>query len=144
MFKLLASIGKLISWLRASPPIDEADEPFRFTPELVSQAEQGDAVAQTMLATAYHEGLGVKRDPESAYRWFRAAADQGHAGAAAMVAVSYDLGIVVERDPVLASYWAARSKAAGNQLGDALFVSCVEKLNDDERARLKELLTQSA
>ena len=45
-------------------------------------AARGDAMAQTLLATLYLRGRGVKRDPVKAYAWYDAAAAQGHANAA--------------------------------------------------------------
>jgi hypothetical protein len=44
-------------------------------------AAKGDAMAQTLLATLYLQGRGVKRDPVKAYAWYDVAAAQGHVNA---------------------------------------------------------------
>lgn len=45
-------------------------------------AAKGDTVAQTLLATLYLKGRGLKRDPIKAYAWYDVAAAHGHANAA--------------------------------------------------------------
>ena len=42
--------------------------------ELIKQAEQGDAEAQFLLRLAYHNGDGLERSPEKAFRWWMKAA----------------------------------------------------------------------
>ena len=44
-------------------------------------AQQGYAIAQTILGFMYAEGEGVTRDDAEAVRWFRKAAEQGNAEA---------------------------------------------------------------
>lgn len=46
-------------------------------PGLALMANEGSVVAQAKLAFLYERGLVVERDPETAIRWYRAAADQG-------------------------------------------------------------------
>ncbi|MDX0682350.1 sel1 repeat family protein [Sinorhizobium medicae] len=47
-------------------------------------ARRGDAGSQGRLATIYHEGLGVERNPQRAFAFWLLAAKQGHSGARAM------------------------------------------------------------
>ena len=42
-------------------------------------ADQGDAVAQTLLGSMYADGQGVPKDDAQAVKWYRLAADQGYA-----------------------------------------------------------------
>lgn len=72
-------------------------------------ARGGHVGAQGRLATIYHEGLGVERNPKEAFRWWYSAAQQRHHGAQMMLAASYELGIVVEADLEEAAYWASLS-----------------------------------
>ncbi len=44
-------------------------------------AERGNAIAQKNLAIAYQNGMGVKRDLNTALHWYEKAADQGNVGA---------------------------------------------------------------
>lgn len=44
-------------------------------------ARQGAVIAQGFLAVIYEQGIGVRRDPAEAIRWFRKAADRGDATA---------------------------------------------------------------
>ncbi|MGH6806505.1 MAG: tetratricopeptide repeat protein, partial [Ensifer adhaerens] len=72
-------------------------------------ARGGHVGAQGRLATIYHEGPGVERNPKEAFRWWYSAAQQRHHGAQMMLAASYELGIVVEADLEEAAYWASLS-----------------------------------
>ena len=54
-------------------------------------AEQGDAIAQYVLAMMYSEGKGVIEDDKEAVKWYRLAAEQGYADA------QYNLGVMHER-----------------------------------------------
>jgi TPR repeat protein len=41
-----------------------------FSPELVSKAEAGDAVAQCNLGWCYANGTGVEKDEKEAVKWY--------------------------------------------------------------------------
>lgn len=45
-------------------------------------AETGDAAAQTLIGELYRQGLGVKKDQEIAFSWFKLGADNGNREAA--------------------------------------------------------------
>jgi uncharacterized protein len=55
-------------------------------------ARDGDARAQTQLATLHHHGLGVSEDDREATRWYERAARQGHAPAQFQLANLYAYG----------------------------------------------------
>ena len=61
--------------------------PFR-VPSLRTDAEQGDADAQSNLGFWYAYGLGVVKDDAEAARWFRLAADQGRTSARSSISGS--------------------------------------------------------
>ena len=44
-------------------------------------AEQGNALAQILLAGCYLDGVGVEKDENEAVKWLNKAVAQGHAGA---------------------------------------------------------------
>ena len=73
--------------------------------EIRSQAEQGDAVAQSRLGSMYSMGLGVPRDDGEAIKWFSLAAEQGEVGAQFYLAEKYDAGEGVPEDDAQALKW---------------------------------------
>ena len=56
-------------------------------------AQQGHAETQYRLGSLYRLGLGVKKNPEEAFKWFSRAAEQNHAKATYNLAVLYELGV---------------------------------------------------
>ena len=68
-------------------------------------AEQGNANAQTGLASMYIYGEGVARDYAAAVSWYRKAAEQGHADAQNNLGAMYDIGTGVPQDYVQAHKW---------------------------------------
>lgn len=103
---------------------------------------RGDPNAQGRLATAYHEGLGVERNPSRAFNFWLLAAKQGHAGAQAMISASYDTGSSIPKDPVEALFWASLSKAAKNPAGEALYDSLMRTLTFEQRQAAARLLVE--
>lgn len=71
--------------------------------ELRAAAENGDAVAQMVLAQSFLLGRAVPKDFTSAAAWFRLAADQNMPQAQFALALMYDSGEGVERDPAEAA-----------------------------------------
>lgn len=113
---------------------------FWYTPERARAAEAGDARAQSILGTAYHEGLGVERDPEKAVRFWLSAALQGDVGGITMVAVAFETGGVVDMDLVEAAYWSHYGQSAGNILARAVYRSVSQKLTDDQHEQVRRML----
>ncbi len=60
--------------------------------EILSLAEQGDAVAQNKLGVMYDNGEGVLADDQEAVRWYRLATDQGDATAQRNLGDMYNNG----------------------------------------------------
>ena len=79
-----------------------------------AQAEAGDPDAQLSLASLYDLGQGVRREPVTAYNWYRRAADAGLAAAEFNVAVMLDTGDGVPRDAAEAAKWYSRAAMRGN------------------------------
>ena len=55
-------------------------------------AEQGDALAQTVLGAMYAEGEGVPQNYKTAVKWYTLAAEQGFASAQYNLGVMYQFG----------------------------------------------------
>ena len=68
-------------------------------------AEQGDAEAQSNLASRYLTGDGVPEDPQKAAKWYRQAAEQGHAEAQRDLGWMYRRGYGVPQDDREAAKW---------------------------------------
>jgi len=86
---------------------------------LTPLAQQGNPAAQEKLGRLYDRGKGVKRDYETAARWYRQAAEKGDARAAARLAFMLRLGIGGKRDLAEALKWYRSSAEAGASLGQA-------------------------
>lgn len=98
--------------------------------------------AQGRLATIYHEGLGVERNPEKAFQWWYSAARQNHHGAQLMVAVAYENGTVVKADLMESAYWASlsyrnsRDGTGGRAWTTAYYRSVLNKLTEEQKLQL--------
>lgn len=77
-------------------------------------AAAGDAEAQAALADLHARGLGVRRDPAEAARWYARAARQGHVVAQLNLGEMFATGNGVARDAVSAYVWLARAAAQGS------------------------------
>ena len=77
-------------------------------------AEQGHALAQTLLGLKYARGAGVPEDDAEAVRWYRLAAEQGHAEAQWLLGIVHDHGAGVPEDDVLAYMWFNLAGAQGH------------------------------
>jgi hypothetical protein len=76
-------------------------------------AEEGNAEAQYILATAHRTGSGVLEDYAEAARWYRRAAEQGHAAAQYSLGGAYFNGEGVPQDHVQAYMWLILAAARG-------------------------------
>jgi TPR repeat protein len=81
----------------------------------LERAKAGNAAAQTLIASLYERGLGVRRDMAEARAWYRLAADGGDAAAQ----FSYAMILLSEGGPAgpngsQARYWLEKSAAAEN------------------------------
>ena len=84
----------------ASPPVavvterppEQANAPFGGDPELLADAEKGDAKAQFRLGMKYVKGEGVDRDPPQALKWIGKAAEQGYGEAQYTIGVMHHAG----------------------------------------------------
>ena len=93
-----------------------------------AKAEQGDAVAQTLLGRLYLEGKGVPRNLNEAAKWFKKAADQGDDDAQTLLGIMCLAADGVSEDSIEPSVML--KKAA------ELFEKAAEQGNDSAQYRL--------
>ena len=77
-------------------------------------ANQADGPAMTLVGQLYKDGLGVRRDPKEAARWFRLAAGRGDPQGAFALAMAYMKGSGVDEDPKAARPFLDQAAAAGH------------------------------
>ena len=80
---------------------------------LTQKAEQGYALAQSVLANFYYNGLGTDQNYKKAYYWFKKSAEQGYAGAQYSLADLYYEGLGTDQNYERAFYWAKKSAEQG-------------------------------
>jgi len=101
--------------IQVSPPPQTQDLSTLDPTVLQQRATQGDAIAQTELATRYFAGRGgVSQDYSQAYTWIRKAAEQGFADAEADLAELYFNGIGVPQDYAESLLWFSKAATQGN------------------------------
>ena len=76
-------------------------------------ADQGNADAQTLLATCYFRGNGVLEDERKAASLYQKAANQGHAEAQYWLGNCYRFGWGIKKDPRKAIEWYKKSMDNG-------------------------------
>ena len=86
------------------------DQDFK---QLLEDAVQGDACAQSTLGFIYANGKGVPENNREAGKWFRLAADQGNAEAQFNLGFMYANGEGVPKDYLQAYIWANLAAAQG-------------------------------
>ena len=82
-------------------------------------AQQGQAIAQSLLAGCYVYGKGIAKDGTQAVAWLRKAAEQGYAPAQYNLGVAYANGKDIAKDETQAVMWFR--KAAEQGFADAQY-----------------------
>ncbi len=102
-------------------------------------ADQGSAIAETMLGTMYAEGRGVKADDATAAAYFYRAANRGYAPAQLALADAYAKGRGTWVDLPGAYMWARLSQVRGHgvtaQAGGKTAAAVAQKITEAERRR---------
>lgn len=106
----------------------------------LSQAQEGDKVAQTYVGEIYEKGLGGAPDYAMAATWYRKAAEQGYTRAQINLAHLYETGLGVARDPVTALRWYRQ--AAGLDAALALDPRTLNTSTAAEAQALQEQVRQ--
>ncbi|MDO9487069.1 MAG: tetratricopeptide repeat protein [Sphingomonadaceae bacterium] len=102
-------------------------------------ADQGSAVAETMLGTMYAEGRGVKADPATAAVYFYRAANRGYAPAQLALADAYAKGRGTWPDLPGAYMWARLAQVRGfgatAAAGSATAAELAKRIDEEQRLR---------
>lgn len=83
-------------------------------PKLRRLAEQGDAPAQMVLATAHYYGRGTEQDYQQAWHWSKKAAEQGDVLAQFALGVLYEKGQGTEQSYTKARDWYQKAAEQGH------------------------------
>jgi TPR repeat protein len=141
-FRIAADEGDAASKVEVAHALMDSDNPsdqsvvYSFA---LDAASAGISEGQALLGTVFHEGIGVSRSPEQAFRWFRAAAVQQHAGAAAMLGVGYDVGAGCPVDKIQAAKWILRAAALQSPIAAAYWPRLARELTPQQVEEAKEL-----
>lgn len=114
--RILYSVGK--SYRRT---LNEVWGDVKYSSELKTAAENGDAVAQLALGRCYLFAEGVDKDSVEAMRWLRKAAEQGLLEAQSLLGGVY-LGLT--EDKVEGVKWIGKAAEQGNASGQFLLGVC--------------------
>lgn len=102
-------------------------------------ADQGSAIAETMLGTMYAEGRSVKADPATAAVYFYRAANRGYAPAQLALANAYAKGEGTWPDLPGAYMWArlaqVRGYGATAAAGNATAAALAKRIDEQQRRR---------
>src|SRR5580693_3310438 len=98
----------------ADTPIPAAAPPMIDLTGLKSEAEQGDAQAQTQLGKAFMRGKGVRQDYKQAAFWYGRAASNGNVEAEAMMGELCQAGQGVRHDYTNALRWFNQAAQGGS------------------------------
>lgn len=121
------------------------EEGYRTARALLDKAAaKGSAAAQVHLATMFHEGLGMDRDPALAAFWWSQAAKRGHSGAQAALAVAFHNGAGVTKNIVEAAFWAVLSANQGNAMARTYWPRIERDLTEADRTALAARLQPPA
>lgn len=107
--------------------------------EFQALADQGSAVAETMLGTMYAEGRGAKADPATAAVYFYRAANRGYAPAQLALADAYAKGRGTWPDLPGAYMWARLAQVRGfgatAAAGGATASDLARRIDEEQRIR---------
>jgi hypothetical protein len=92
----------------------EDAKPEAYSPELVKDAEAGDAKAQYFLGASYYIGQGVAQDYKEAVKWLTKAAEQGNARGQYNLGTCYFKGQGATKDKDEAVKWLTKAAKQGN------------------------------
>ncbi len=83
---------------------------------LQTDARQGMARAQRLLATRYLRGRGVPQDEVTAFYWMQLAAQQNYATAQRSLGELYESGLGIMLDISIASHWYGLAALQGDAI----------------------------
>jgi uncharacterized protein len=107
--------------------------------EFKELANQGSAIAETMLGTMYAEGQGVKPDAATAVIYFYRAAHRGYAPAQLALSDAFAKGRGTDPSPVAAYKWARLAQVRGHgataEASKATVAKLAETITPEQRRK---------
>lgn len=119
-----------------------ASSQIAYSPELVANAEGGNAEAQYQLSRCYLLGKGVVEDDAAAFQWVTKAAERNHADAQFDLGARYYVGFGVKADQVQAGKWLALAAKAEHLKAKGMYVSVEKALSIEQKAQMTKLITE--
>ena len=113
-FALSLATILLCAGVTAGADLESAQHAYQATAlqDATALAEQGQAEAQVVLGRMYLTGRGVPKDPDTAFKWFKAAAVQGNADGAFLLGAMY---LLPRSDIPEGLRWVRLAAEQGNQ-----------------------------
>ena len=102
-------------------------------------ADQGNAVAQSVLGAMYESGTGVPENDIEGVKWTRKSADQGYAKAQDTLAMMYYLGTGVPQDNVKSYTWWSIAQINGYGKPKAYVRKLRKTMTSDQIAKAEKL-----
>lgn len=90
-------------------------------------AEGGVARAQSVLASMYFSGSGVRKDHVKAFEWAQKAAANGEIYSFSTLGMIYQTGLGAKQDHTLANYWNRKAAEKGDQYGSVNLAAALEQ-----------------
>lgn len=107
--------------------------------EILPLAEQGNALAQTIMGTMYSQGQGMVQNYTEAVRWYRLSAEQGNSDAQALLGIMYIEGHGVQQNIVQGLAWIKIAESQGNENARELGGSLAEHMTEVQVAEASEM-----
>lgn len=112
MFLLLSSTDAQAGLQQGIDAYEKGNYPAALE-ELKPLADQGNAVAQSILGLMYANGQGVPQDDKEAVAWYHKAAEQGEADAQTFLGAMYSKGKEVPQNYEKAATWYRKAADQG-------------------------------
>lgn len=113
-----------------------------YSPELVKNAEAGNAESQYQLSRCYLLGKGVAKNDAMAVKWEMQASERNHAEAQFFLGARYSIGYGVKKDVIQAGKWLGLAAKAGHVKARAMFPSIEKLVSADQEAQVMKLLVE--
>jgi hypothetical protein len=108
---------------------------------LMPAARSGNADAEELIGVMYALGLGVEKDPESAFEWYLRASMKGHPGAQSGIGWYYELGIGLPAPDLVRAYlWYGLSSIGGDPDAVLSLEEVQKRMTREEIARAEVLI----
>ncbi|MDP1587914.1 MAG: tetratricopeptide repeat protein [Prosthecobacter sp.] len=113
-----------------------------YGPDLLANAEAGNAEAQYQLSRCYLLGKGVAEDDAAALAWEMKAAERNHPDAQFNLGARYYVGFGVKTELVQAGKWLALAAKAEHVKAKGMYDSVERALTAEQKAQMTKLIVE--